>query len=246
MRSYLGFEPENETASSINSKIERLIAMSPSDSDENTSIEKHGELFTGEIKLISSQGVFLARSVEKNLAKLTSTITQSIENQLRRWRASRGLETPDSTSNESKKEKINNPDFSSKSILIIDDDHDSVRILEMALQKLGCYAHFVSDGKKAAAEISKSNFDLIILDWFMPSVNGGDTLAKAESLIASSKLVQGRGLEKSIPVIIYSAHEVGSFDKFPECEFFTFVDIWKKQFNFNQLSTRLAQILPNL
>ena len=218
--------------------------MSPSDSHENTSIEKHGDLFIGEIKLVSSQGIFLARSIEKNLIKLTSTITQSIEKQLKKWRASRGMnELGPAGDNDEETKK--SPSYG-KSVLIIDDDHDSVQVLELALKRAGCFAHFVSDGAKAAAEIAKSNFDLIILDWFMPTINGGDTLAQAEHLISASHLVRNRGLDQHIPVIIYSGHEVDSFNKFPECEFFTFVDIWKKQFNYSQLSSRLSQVLNNL
>ncbi len=243
MRNFLGFEPENKTATSINSTIEKLVAMSPSDSSENTSIEKHGDLFIGEIKLVSSQGIFLARSIERNIIKLTSTIAQSIEKQLKKWRASRGIHElgPGVEDQENKKSSPYG-----KNVLIIDDDHDSVQVLELALRRAGCIAHFVSDGAKAATEIAKSNFDLIILDWFMPTINGGDTLAQAENLISTSNLLRNRGLDKNIPVIIYSGHEVDSFNKFPECEFFTFVDIWKKQFNYSQLSTRLTQILSTL
>ncbi len=242
MRNYLGFEPESQTASLFNSKIEKILAMSPSDSEENTSIEKHGDLFIGEIKLVSSQGIFLARSIERNFAKLTSTITQSIENQLKKWRISRKL---DASAAEDFGDNKSMSNFG-KNVLIVDDDHDSVQILEFALKRAGCFAQFISDGTKAATEIANSNFDLIVLDWFMPSINGGDTLAQAENIIASNNLVRGRGLEKSIPVIIYSGHEIGSFDKFPECEFFTFVDIWRKQFNYIELSARLTQIMSNL
>ncbi len=243
MRNFLGFEPENKTATSINSKIEKVVSLSPSDSHESTFFEKHGDLFVGEIKLVSSQGIFLARSIEKNLSKLTNTITQSIEKQLKSWRSSH---QPSDDSGKEPSQDFKKTSGYGKSVLIIDDDHDSVQILELALKRAGCFVHFISDGSQAAAEIAKSNYDLIVLDWFMPTINGGDTLAQAENMIATSNLVRSRGLDTTIPVIIYSAHEIDSFDKFPECEFFTFIDIWKKQFNYNELSTRLAPILNNL
>ncbi len=246
MRNFLGFEPENKTATSINNKIEKVVALSPSDSHESTFFEKHGDLFVGEIKLVSSQGIFLARSIEKNLAKLTNVITQSIEKQLKSWRIGNQVTDETTSENEDQVGKDKKASAYGKSVLIIDDDHDSVEVLELALKRLGCFTKFISDGAHAAAEIAKSNYDLIVLDWFMPTINGGDTLSRAENMISSSNLVRSRGLDKSIPVVIYSAHEIDSFDKFPECEFFTFVDIWKKQFNYSQLSTRLTPIMSNL
>lgn len=245
MRHFLGFEPETKTASSINVQIEKLLAIAPSDTAEDTSIEKHGDLFVGEINLVSSQGIFRARSIERNLLKLTSNIAESVEHQLKNWRVNRTIDNQDLSTEVSNIKNRERFKFG-KSVLIIDDDLDSVRILEFALKRTGCFVHFLTDGTKAATEIAKTNFDLIFLDWFMPSINGGETLAQAENLIASSALLQNRGLERKIPVIIYSGHDVDSFEHFPECDFFTFVDIWKKQFNLTQISDRLSQILPNL
>src|SRR5690348_9341327 len=63
-----------------------------------------------------------------------------------------------------------------KRILIVDDDYDSIRLLQRALMEFGCYIQIASDGRQAIDLLREHAFDLIFLDWKMPDADGGQTI----------------------------------------------------------------------
>ncbi|SFG81896.1 response regulator [Pedobacter insulae] len=84
----------------------------------------------------------------------------------------------------------------SQRILIIDDDHSICDILQELLVSLG-YVVAVSHGVSDIDElIKKESPDLIVLDYLLPSINGG----------ALCKHIKENRLYSKIPVIIYSAY----------------------------------------
>lgn len=63
-----------------------------------------------------------------------------------------------------------------KRILIIDDDVDLCFELSEALKTESYSVKAISDPKKAQAEIKKDAYEIIILDYKMPQINGADIL----------------------------------------------------------------------
>ena len=77
-------------------------------------------------------------------------------------------------------------------ILIVDDDKEIVKAIEIYLGKENYTIFKAYDGKQALEQISKNNLQLVILDIMMPNKNGLETLEQIRK-------------DKNIPVIMLSA-----------------------------------------
>ena len=88
------------------------------------------------------------------------------------------------------------------SILVVDDTHDNLRLLNGMLTRHGYSVRPVPDGALALVSAQKSHPDIILLDIMMPNMNGFEV---CEQLKANEQT-------RDIPIIFISAlHEV--FDK---------------------------------
>lgn len=63
-------------------------------------------------------------------------------------------------------------------ILVIDDDQTMLLIVKQRLAKEGFDVQVFSDGKKGLNELTKSNFQLVILDLMMPTISGIEIIDK--------------------------------------------------------------------
>ena len=74
------------------------------------------------------------------------------------------------------------------SLLIVDDDSDGRDALCAYLQKRGHTVNCVPDGRQALASIIASPPDLIVLDLFMPEMDGGSFLEVIRSYLRLQSL----------------------------------------------------------
>jgi len=58
------------------------------------------------------------------------------------------------------------------SVVTVDDDRSTLRLLETILRERGFKAHSVCDSRDAISEISRINPDVVLLDIMMPHLNG--------------------------------------------------------------------------
>lgn len=97
-------------------------------------------------------------------------------------------------------------------ILIVDDDEINGQVLAKHLESRGFEIHFLVDATQALETIDKGDFDLILLDILMPSING----------IMLLKQIRNKYSKEELPVImstvvedssdIYDAFESGAND----------------------------------
>jgi CheY-like chemotaxis protein len=84
----------------------------------------------------------------------------------------------------------------------VDDDPISVKLIESCLSQRGCETFVVDNGQDAVDEIFEHAYDLIILDWNMPSMNGLQTI----KMLDETADLSATGIQnKKVPVLIYSA-----------------------------------------
>ncbi len=77
-------------------------------------------------------------------------------------------------------------------ILVVEDEKPMANALELKLNKCGFQAKAVFNGEAALSELSKENYDLLLLDLMMPKINGFDVIKKL------------REQKKDIPIIVLS------------------------------------------
>lgn len=68
-------------------------------------------------------------------------------------------------------------------VLLVDDDHQVLRVLERLVQRMrpGCSVTSVCDGKAALAAIDANAYDVVVTDIRMPGVSGVDVLRRAKT-----------------------------------------------------------------
>lgn len=91
----------------------------------------------------------------------------------------------------------NQYDFSDKTIIVAEDDDDSMKLIKIILKSTGCRVIDVDDGLKAyRAFVSNPKADLVILDLKMPEMDG---------FTAAQKI---RTHNKTIPIIALSSYSL--------------------------------------
>jgi len=88
-------------------------------------------------------------------------------------------------------------------ILIVDDDSDSLMLQQTIVQRLGFYTQIAVNGLDAINMVKEDKPDIILLDIFMPQMDGFETL----------KILQEK---YQIPVIIVTAGGSKTINKLKE------------------------------
>ncbi len=70
-------------------------------------------------------------------------------------------------------------------VLVADDNHVNRLVASKLLQKLGCHVQVVDDGLAAVDAVGCGGFDLVLMDWQMPGLDGAGALARIRGAIPS-------------------------------------------------------------
>jgi len=85
-------------------------------------------------------------------------------------------------------------------ILVVEDEHSLARVIEVELLLQGMDVKLCYDGKSALREALGKRFDLIILDWILPDIEG----------IEVCSILRKKGIET--PIIIITARQEVSYE----------------------------------
>ena len=89
------------------------------------------------------------------------------------------------------------PGPASARILVVEDNPVNRRVLELMLEKLGCDSTLVTSGEEALTIAATHTFDLILIDWQMPGMDG----------IATAQALNQRWTDKErVPIIAITAN----------------------------------------
>jgi CheY-like chemotaxis protein/anti-sigma regulatory factor (Ser/Thr protein kinase) len=74
-------------------------------------------------------------------------------------------------------------------ILVVDDDRTTLRMLSLQLKSAGYGVETARDGASALARLSRSPFDLVLLDVWMPGMDGLEVLKRLRGLASRPRVV---------------------------------------------------------
>jgi CheY-like chemotaxis protein len=93
-----------------------------------------------------------------------------------------------------------------KKILLIEDDLDLAGVLSHNLMKrYACKIDIASDPFEAINQATENFYDLIILDWNLPGLNGGETLSRIEKAMFFEPTLPIQWDGRQVPVVVFSA-----------------------------------------
>jgi CheY-like chemotaxis protein len=183
-----GMTPNPKLEFMIRTKLAKVVDACPDNSFIQAKVKDLGAKFEVELLVKHVMGQFFADCEEKTLGESVNLAATQMYEQIRNWRETRYLNSSQPTE--------------AFKVLIVDDDPISVKMIEAALTQKGCETHVVDNGQDAVNEIFANAYDLIILDWNMPSMNGLQTIKLLDETADLSQI----GIQnKKVPVLIYSA-----------------------------------------
>jgi len=73
------------------------------------------------------------------------------------------------------------PESAIPRVVVIDDDHEILKLIVMLLRRIGAEAATFADGQTAMAYLSAETPDLIVLDLMLPDVDGFEILSQVRT-----------------------------------------------------------------
>src|ERR671917_256884 len=121
---------------------------------------------------------------------------------------------------------------SPKTVLVVDDSHDNLVLVSLALQDKGYRVVTASNGEEAVASAKLAGPDLILMDIAMPQLDG---------LEATRRIREQEGNER-IPVIALTAFDTDGFRKAAHDAGFS--GYLTKPIDFDRLFKLIKMLLP--
>lgn len=92
-------------------------------------------------------------------------------------------------------------------VLIVEDDRDLAEVLADKFAFEGAYVEVANDPYEALNQMSEHHFDLVVMDWELPDMTGGETLKQADRNSMLDPVASEQWNMKKTPVVILSAHK---------------------------------------
>ena len=80
-------------------------------------------------------------------------------------------------------------DLSKKKVLIVDDVENIRMMLSLICEEIGCQTSTANDGQQAFREITRNEYDLILLDIMMPEWDGVTTIKGLDFYHVNPKII---------------------------------------------------------
>lgn len=132
-----------------------------------------------------------------------------------------------------------------KKILMIEDDQDIIDLVTSSLKmRYNCMIDVAQDPYEAMNLMTEKFYDLIILDWQLPGLNGTETLVETEKGLRLEPSIPEQWDTKKVPVVIFSS------SKKNEChprrtKHFDYVGYISKSQPLNEIITAFGEFIDN-
>ena len=82
-------------------------------------------------------------------------------------------------------------------VLVVEDNAVNRKLVQRMLEKLGCTVHIAEDGPRALEVAARGSFDLVLMDWQMPGMDGLETTRRMKAIWPP---------ERQVPVVALTAN----------------------------------------
>jgi len=130
------------------------------------------------------------------------------------------------------------------SVLIVDDEVEAVKPLQIVLTQMGFDVWVSFDGREALRALSNRHFDAVFLDMALPDLRGEEVLKKFEAM--SSRLHRPTWLKPKVPIIVYSAYDPSEVQLPTDSNTFFVYDFWKKPLTLPETTIKTANLIDVL
>ncbi len=118
------------------------------------------------------------------------------------------------------------------STLIVEDDPAASVVLGATLKALGCDTNQFDLPQEALESLATKRYDLLVLDWNLPYMKGGEFLTAADQFL---KKADRKGQpQRKIPVVICSSMPLDTI-KIPVVEHLFVISYWHKSLPFSSI-----------
>lgn len=128
---------------------------------------------------------------------------------------------------------------------MIEDDADMAELLSYSLKiKYNCFIDIAQDPFEAMNKMADNFYDLIILDWQLPGLNGTETLVQTEKVLKREPDLPIQWDRARVPVVIFSSAK--KHDCLPRrTKHFNYVGYISKSQPLNMIVDSLGDLIEN-
>lgn len=185
---YDGVIPDDQLKNYIKFWMYSILDYCPYDSYIKVHVLALTNRFLIELEVKSVHEHFFSFGEEDSIEAALETAEQSLYAQIKHWRKVRFA---DHTKPQQK-----------LSVLVVDDDPISTKLIEACLQEQGCDVFKASSGEEAIFTFKSRKFNFVVMDWNMRPLSGRQTLKLLDSNININKCAQ----RTKLPVITYTSN----------------------------------------
>ena len=133
------------------------------------------------------------------------------------------------------------------SVLVVEDDPAASVVLEATLKSYGCNVTHFEQPLEALESLKSNSYDLLILDWNLPYLKGGEFLNLADKQLNKqlNKVDQSNQPQRKIPVVICSTMSMTSLE-IPEVSNFFVTNYWHKSLPFSSILGSVDETTKNV
>lgn len=73
--------------------------------------------------------------------------------------------------------------------MLVDDNRDGLLVRRLLLEEMGCRVEVAVDGEEGLKLFESSNFDVVVVDYRMPRMNGVEMIARVRAKDATARII---------------------------------------------------------
>lgn len=128
-------------------------------------------------------------------------------------------------------------------VLVVEDEPAASLVLQRSLASAGCKVDVSYDGYSALNKLVEKEYELIILDWMLPTMTGNEFLRLADNKIRTQ--LGANNSREPIPIVICSSKEIDDI-QLPIVSSFGYYYYWNKSLPFSTVINSLDTILKKI